>query len=105
MFALDDIESADSAGHVHARRFGNIRRDAQAGHAHGEIGGRQRKLDEAADFLQLFFLAPVKRIEIVNFSGNGAIEGGGVKMSNRADSALSREKVLPDFVGADSQTT
>ena len=40
----------------------------------------------------------------MDFSGDGAIEGGGVKMSNRANAALSREKVFPDLVGADSQT-
>jgi len=41
----------------------------------------------------------------MDFPGNGAIEAGSIEMSNRADAALSRQKILPNLIGADSQTT
>ncbi len=46
----------------------------------------------------------MERIEIADFPGNRAIETGGIEMSNRADTALSRQEILPNLIGADSQT-
>src|SRR5271156_6775179 len=59
MFAFDDVESADAGADVDASGVGDFRRDLQAGHLHGEIGGGQRELDKAPGFLELFFLEPV----------------------------------------------
>ena len=84
--------------------FRDVRGDFQLRHAHGEIRGRQRKLDEPRDFLQFFFFGPVEGIEIADFPGDGAIECGGIEMRDRADAALSRQEIFPDLIGADSQT-
>ena len=104
VFALDHVESADAAGHIDAGHLRDFRGDFQLGHAHGEVRGRQRQLDEPGDFLDLFFLGPVEGIEIADFPGDGAIEGGGVEVGDRADAALSRQEIFPDLIGADSQT-
>ena len=55
------------------------------------------------DFLELFFLGPVERIKVADFPGDGAIEGGGIEMGDRADAALARQQILPDLIGADPQ--
>ncbi len=77
VFALDDVESADAGADVDAGGIGDLGSDFEAGHLHGEIGGGQRELDEAAGFLQFFFLEPVQRVETFHFAGDAAIEGGG----------------------------
>src|SRR5271170_6853831 len=102
MLALDDVESADAGADVHARGIRDFRSDFQAGHFHGEIGGGQSELDEAPGLLQLFFLEPVERIEIADFSGDAAVEGRGVKMSDGANAALARQQIAPDFFGANA---
>src|SRR5271163_4130483 len=102
MFALDDVESADAGADVHAGGIGDFRSDLQAGHFHGEIGGGQSELDEAPGLLQLFFLEPVERIEIADFTGDAAVEGRGVKMSDGANAAFAGEQVAPDFFGANA---
>ena len=104
VLAFDHVESADSAGHIHAGRFGDFRRDFQLRHAHGEIRRCQGKLDKPRDFLEFFFLGPVERIEIADFPGDGAVETGGIKMGDRANAALSRQEIFPNLIGADSQT-
>jgi len=85
MLALDDVESPDSACHVHASRFRRFGRDFQSGHTHGEIGGGKGNLDEPGNFLELFFLCPVQRIKPWNFSRDCAIEGCGIEVRDRAD--------------------
>jgi hypothetical protein len=60
-------------------------------------------LDESGDFLQFFFLGPVERFKVADFPGNRAIKTGGIEIGNRTDAALSRQKILPDLIGADSQ--
>ena len=103
MLAFNHVESADSAGHIHAGQLRNFHCDFQFRHAHGEIRGSQSKLDEPGDFLELFFLGPVERIKVADFPGDGAIEGGGIEMGDRADAALARQQILPDLIGADPQ--
>ena len=63
------------------------------------------QLNEPAHFFQLFFGDPEERIEIVDFGGDAAIKGGGVKMSDRPDAALAGENFLPHVVGADAEGT
>src|SRR6202047_1600210 len=104
MLALDDVESADTGADVNAGGIRNVRSDFQRGHLHREIGGGQRELNEPARFLQFFFLDPVQRIEIADFSGDAAIKSGGVKMSDGADAALACQQIAPDLIGPNATT-
>jgi hypothetical protein len=47
----------------------------------------------------------MQRIEVADFSGNGAIESRGVKMRDRANAAHSGQEIFPDIIGAYPQTT
>ncbi len=104
MFALDDVESADAGADVNAGGICNVRSDFERRHLHREIRSGQRELNEAAGFLQLFFLEPIQRIEIANFSGDAAIKSGGVKMSDGADTAFACQQIAPDLVGPNAAT-
>ncbi len=104
VLALDDVESPNAAGHVDAGHFRNIRSNLQIRHAHGEVGRRQRDLNESPHFFEFFFLDPVERFEVADFAGNCAIKCRGIKVSDGANAALPRQEVLPDFLGADPQT-
>src|SRR5271156_3512910 len=104
MFALDDVKSADAGTDVNAGGVCNVGRDFERGHLHGEIRSGQRELNEPAGLLQLFFLEPVQRIEIADFSGDAAIKSGGVKMSDGADTAFASQQIAPDLFGPNAAT-
>ncbi len=95
MLALDDVESADAGGDVDAGGVGDVGRDFELSHAHGEIGAGHGQLNEPAHFFQLFFGDPEERIEIVDLGGDAAIECGGVKMSDGARRRFGRREVSP----------
>src|SRR5271156_78536 len=104
MFALDDVKSADAGTDVNAGGICNVGSDFERGHLHGEIRSGQRELNEPARFLQLFFLEPVQRIKIADFSGDAAIKSGGIKMSDGADTAFACQQIAPDLFGPNAAT-
>ena len=105
MFAFNDVEPADAGGYVDAYRVSNGWRDLQTCHAQGKIGGRHGELDEAAHLFQLFFGDPVQRVEIADFSGNTAVEQGGIELRDRTDATGAGQKSFPHLVGPDAQGT
>ncbi len=104
MFALDDVETADAGADVDAGLVGDFRRDCERGLLHGEIGGGESELDEAAGLFQFFFLEPVERLEAFHFAGDAAIESGGIEMGDGPDAAFGREQIGPDFFGPDAES-
>ena len=68
-------------------------------HLHGFIRRGDREVDEAAHFLDFFFLDEIERIEVADFAGDLAGEGGGIEGGDAADAALARRQSLPDFGG------
>jgi hypothetical protein len=60
-------------------------------------------LNEAAHFFQFFFLDPTEGIEILDFTGDFAIETSGIKLRNGTDAALTGEEIFPGFLRADAQ--
>src|SRR5205807_10567364 len=69
---------------------------------HRKIRSGQRDLDEAAHFLEFFFLDPLERAEILHFAGNGAIKVSGIEVRDRANAADSSQQVFPAFLRADA---
>src|ERR1700721_1032963 len=104
MLSLDNVEPADAGTDINARGIGNVRRDFERGHLDAESRCCHSQLNEPAGFLQLFFLDPIQRIEIADFSGDAAIKSGGVKMSDGADAALSGQQIAPDLFGPNATT-
>jgi hypothetical protein len=103
VFALDDIESADAGGDVHADFIEIGLFGLPVCGLDGEIGAGQGDLDEAPHFLEFFFFDPLERIEIFHFTGDFAIKASGIKQSNGPNAALSGEEVFPGFLRADTQ--
>src|SRR5438445_7213160 len=101
VLALDNVESSDARGHVYASGIRDLRGDFEAGHLHRKVSRRQGDLDEPADLLQLFFLNPVQRIEVLHLAGDAAVESVGIKLGNRADAGLAGLKSVPGFFSAD----
>jgi len=56
-------------------------------------------VNEASHLLHFFFLDELERIEVADFGGDLAGEGGGVEMGDAVDAALAGEQGLPDDVG------
>ena len=98
VLALDDVESADTRADMHADVFRVLRRDLQAGHAHGFFRRRHRQVNEAAHLLYFFFLDEIQRVEIFDFGRDLAGVLGGVKLSDPADAAFARQQVPPDLI-------
>jgi hypothetical protein len=98
------LESANARTDVNAGGIRKLRSNFQLGLLHREIRSGERQLDESPGFLQFFFLEPVQRLEIFHFAGDAAIECRRIKMRNRADAALAREQVAPDFFGSNAAT-
>ena len=67
------------------------------------VRASERNLDEAAHFLQFFFLDPLERIEIFHFAGDGAIKCSRIEMRDRPNPADAGDEVLPAFLCADAQ--
>src|SRR5580692_5358256 len=44
----------------------------------------------------------MQRVKIADFTGDAAIEGRGVKMSDGANAALAGQQIAPDFFGANA---
>src|SRR5437879_393434 len=99
MLAFNDIEPADTAANMNAHASGVFFSHLEAGHLHGFIAGGERQMDEAAHLLDLFFLNELQRIKVLDLSGNGAGEVGGIEMGDGGNAALARLQVLPDFRG------
>jgi hypothetical protein len=105
VFAFNDVESADAGGYVDANLieiglFGGPVRGLD-----GEVGSSQSDLDEAAHFLEFFFLNPQKGIEVLHFAGDFAVKIGGIEKRNGADAALAGEEVFPCLLRTDAQRT
>ena len=100
MLPLDHFESADAAADVHADVLGDIRRDLEAGAFHRELGRGDGELDKARHLLDLFFLDPARRVEVLHFAGDPAIETGSVELRNRADAAVAFLHRAPCLFGA-----
>ena len=97
VFALDDVESADARGHIHANLIQVRLLRLPLRHFHGEIGGGQGDLDEPPHFFQFFFLDPLERVEVLYFARDLAIEFGGIKMSDAIERRSSRRRGSSSF--------
>ncbi len=97
MLALDNVEPADTGADVYANILRVLRRDLQAGHAHGFFRRRHCQVDEAAHLLYFFFFDEIQRLEILDLGGNLAGVLGCIKLSYPANSALTRQQVPPDL--------
>ncbi len=103
VLALDDIKPAHAGRNVDAH-FIQVRVFRfPAGHGYSKVCAGQGHLDEAAHFFQFFFLNPLEGIEVLDLSGDLAIEVRGIEMRNRPDAALPGDEVLPAFLRADAQ--
>jgi hypothetical protein len=98
----DDVESADARRDVDAGGVRGLRYDFQPGHAHAEIGGGDRQLNEPGHLLEFFFFDPVQGIEIFHFTGDAAVKRADVEMGNGADTAFAGLEAGPDLFGADT---
>ena len=105
VLALDHVESADAGADVHADTFGVLGRDLQAAGLHRFIRRREGEVDEAAHFLDFFFLDEIQRVEVLDLGGNLARVSGGVELGDSSDAALAREQVLPDFLRGVADST
>src|SRR5260370_12634112 len=99
---LDDLESTNAASDVDTGAVGDFRVDLQTRLRHREIGGRDRKLDEAAHFLDVFPLDEVCRIEALHFSRHAGVEGRGIELLDTRDPVASLADSLPGLFGADA---
>jgi hypothetical protein len=103
MLALNDVETADAGGDVNAD-FVEVRiLGFPVGGFYGEVRSSQSDLDEAAHFLQFFFLDPLEGIEVFDFAGDLAVKVRGIKLRDEANAALAGEEVFPGFLRADAQ--
>ena len=80
-------------------RLGFFGPDTELRHLHGFIRRGNGEVDEAPHFFDFFFLDEVEGVEVADFGGDLAGEGGGVKGGDAADAALARHQGLPDFGG------
>src|ERR1700676_740976 len=103
MFALDDVETTDTGGNVHAN-FVEVRVFLfPTGHLDGKIRAGQGHLDKAAHFFQFFFFNPAERIEIFYFAADLAVEARGIKQRDRTHAALTRDEGRPTLLRAGAQ--
>src|SRR5438132_13116982 len=100
MLALNNLESPYAASNIDTGAVGDIGVDLQPRLRHGEFGGRDRKLDEAAHFLDFFPLDEIRRIEILHFSGNTSGERRGVELLYARDSVAAFADSPPGLFGA-----
>ena len=103
MLAFDNRETADTGTDEHARTFGQLRTDRQAGLLHRALRGSDRVVDERIHLLDVFFLEPAERIEIFNFGGNPGGKLRGIKTGDGRHTAAPFAQVLPRFFGSRSQ--
>src|SRR5277367_4963274 len=104
MFALDDVETANAGADVNPGGVGYLGSDFQLGLLHGEVGSGERELNEAAGLFQFFFFEPVERLEAFYFTGDAAIESGGIEVGDGANAAFGSKDVAPDFFGPNAET-
>ena len=62
-------------------------------------------MDEAPNLLEFFFLDELQRIEILDFSRDGARDPGGVEQGDALHAVLSGKDVLPCLFSADAKST
>src|SRR5579864_7396436 len=105
MFALDDVESANSRADVHAHPLVVLRRDLEPRHFERLIRGSKRQVDEAPHLLDFFFLDEVQWIEILDLGCDLAGKIAGVKAGDPADAALSSQQGFPHIFGGIPYTT
>jgi hypothetical protein len=103
VLTLDDVKSADSRTDIDTDLIQVRLLGRPVRHFYGEIGAGQRDLNVPAHLLELFFLNPVERIEILDLARDRAIETRGVKMCDGAHAALPGPEVFPAFLRADAQ--
>ena len=99
MLALNNVESANAGAYMHAHHLFIVGRDLQAGSLNCLFSRREGEMNEAAHFLDFFFLDEIQRVEVFDFCRYLAGVFGRVKLGNPADAALTGEQVLPDFFG------
>jgi hypothetical protein len=96
MLALDHFKTADAAADVNADAFGHFFGcDPEAGSGKRIFGSGDGHLDEAAHFLDLFFLDEAGRIEMLDLAGDAAVESGCIERFNVRDTAAAFEQRLP----------
>ena len=102
VLALDDVESADAAGDIHAGIVRNFRGDFQAGHFHREIRGGNGELDEPAHLLEFFFSIQSRDRNPRTSPAMRQSNSVASKCGDRSDAAASGQQVFPGLFGADS---
>src|SRR5262245_31000773 len=99
MLSFDDREPTDSGSDKYAGTFSEIRPNGESGLLHGEIGCRNRVVDEGVHFLDVLLLEPVQRLKILNLGSNPGGKLRRVEPGNRCYAAASFAKSLPGFFG------
>src|SRR5690348_2326275 len=93
MLAFNDVKPAHAGSDVDSHAGSILRRDLQARHLHGFIGGSQGEVDEAAHLLHLFFLDEVQRVEVFYFSSDLAGKSSRIKGRNLRYAALALDNI------------
>ena len=103
MFALDHLESADTASDVDAHPLFVLGSDLQAGLSQREFRGRNPKLNKSTHFFDLFAVDILVWIEILHLSGNPGIEERWIECLNAGDPIAAFTNGLPALLGADTE--
>src|ERR1700730_15971052 len=103
VFAIDELEPTYAERHI-AADFIEVRLlRLPRRHFNGKVRASQRELDEAAHFLEFFFFDPLEGVKVLYFACDFAIEVGGIKMRDAANTALPRDQIFPGIVGPNAQ--
>ena len=97
VFALDDVEAADSGADMDADAVAVGLVDLEAGVVHGLLRGGNRKMDKAAHLAGLFLLDEEERVEVLDLGGDAHGMAGEVECLDLRHSAAACEQTLPDF--------
>src|SRR5689334_19268819 len=97
MFPLDDGESADTGSDEYAGPFSKLRPYGKAGLFHGEVGCRNRVVDEGVHLLDVLLLKPVQRLKILDLGSDPGRKLRRVEPGNCRNAAAPFAKSLPGF--------
>ena len=102
VFALDDLECADTAADVNTDALCGFWGDFEGGLLDSEVRGGEGELDKPAHLFDVFAVDEVFGVEVFDLAGDAGGIGGGVEEGNGSYAGLALLDGLPGLFRSDS---